>query len=193
MCKSTSPNKSDGAKVTRSIERFSRNHAELSYAFKCNVESCDNPQYYQEYLQFHALTDMRMGMSITYVMLESVDDKPSAILGFVSLKANSLLSEDENGKQTEKPAIEISQFAVADGYERQGVGSDLFKYALALIHQTRSTLGVQYLLVYSDPQAVGFYKKMHCREISSFYEIPNEGWNANCTPMMMKLPEVDVL
>lgn len=138
----------------------------------------------------HALTDMVSGMSVTYVMVEYVNMEPSSILGFISLKTNSLLSEDEKGRQTGKPAIEISQFAVAAGYERQGIGSDLFKYALAIINKSRNDMGVQYLLVYSDPQAVGFYEKMHCRKVSTLYEIPNEGWNANCIPMMIKLPEI---
>ena len=54
----------------------------------------------------HALTDMVSGMSVTYVMVEFVNKIPSSILGFVSLKTNSLLSEDEKGKQKLLPGID---------------------------------------------------------------------------------------
>ena len=184
MCKST-------LKSDRRIELFQTGYYDLAFDFSVNPESCENPDHFQQFLLYNALSDMKTGMGVTYVMLESKGERQDIIIGFVTLKSTSLVLRDEDHSLNGLPAVEISELAVRDHYEQQGIGKALIGYALYVVFELRRRIGVQYMLVCSEPKAVGFYKKQHFIEARTNYTVPHEIWNKSCVPMYMKLPEVD--
>ena len=87
-------------------------------------------------------------------------------------------------------ALEIAELAVDERYERKGVGTELVNIALGAADFLRQHwLGIKYIAVCADPSAVGFYEKEGFRSVATLYEIPRDGWNDNCVPMYIALPE----
>lgn len=121
-------------------------------------------------------------MGVTHVLCEYADDVPVKLWGYISMKATSVISEEENG-HSGKPAIEISELAVDKTVSRRGVGTELIHYALATINLIRKQIGVRFVTVYADAMAVGFYEKVGFTKLSTLYDLPTEDWNADCIPM----------
>nr|WP_166525034.1 GNAT family N-acetyltransferase [Caproicibacter fermentans] len=124
-------------------------------------------------------------------MVESDDNaSPIRILGFITFKASSFLMDDGEGHELGEGAFEISELAVSSECERRGVGTDLVKYATVLATElNEEKLGIRYVVLCADPAAEDFYSKpaLGLHRIGDFYRIPNEHWNTNCIPMVVKL------
>jgi len=172
--------------------RFKSEHLGLAFNFKVNPNSCDNPEHYEHYLMFNALTDRRIGKGVTHVLLEENDQSgEKAIIGFVTSRASSLISEYEDNIDG-RSAIEITEIAISKEYERQGFGTYLLSSAIMIIDEMRSDyLGVEYVVACADTASIPFYEKSNFIPISKYHEIPREGWNKNCIPMVMKLKDID--
>lgn len=182
MCKNTQER-------SRRICKLDGSHFGLALSYFVNPESCGNPNHFHDYLWMDALTDYKSGMGVTYIMLEEDSGIPTAILGFVTLKTSSLIIKSERGFEG-NPAIEIAELSVANGAERTGVGTALCYFAIDKAMEIKTQhVGVKYLLVCSEPKSVDFYKKCHFGRTDDQYTVPREGWNHDCVPMMMKLPE----
>lgn len=83
------------------------------------------------------------------------------MMGFVSLRSSTILSEDENGTMTGSPALEIMVLAVDQDYERRGAGTALIDCVLTQADKLHEEfLGIQHLILVADIIAVGFYEKM---------------------------------
>lgn len=175
------------------IRQYTIEYAGLAQQFRVNPDSCDNPEHYQDYLKYAALSDRRQGMAVTYVLLELINEAPTRIIGFVAFKASSLLSSDE-GKYLGTPALEISELAVDADYEHQGYGNLLIDFAVDTAnHLRRDTLGIRNVVLMADPKAVGFYSRYepHFMKIGDWYAIPYEHWNQDCVGMFIRLPELN--
>ena len=161
-------------------------HALIASNFSCD-KSCGNPDHFNEYLRYYAISDIKTGMGVTHICC-GFDDSgmPVKIIGFVTIKTSSVITDDD-GTFNGKPAVEISELAVDEAWVRQGFGTMLVKYALAKIAETKTNIGVRYVVVCADEQAVEFYKKVGFDSLSSIYEIPREEWNAGCIPMYIDL------
>lgn len=158
----------------------------LAWDFHVSPSSCNNPAYYDEYIRFSALTDKKTGVSVTRVI---VDTDKNKIAGYVSLRASSLVGESASAKKTVQPAVEIAELAVDGEYESSGVGTNLLNIAIATAALLRETIGIRHIIVCSDPCAVGFYKKHGFADVASLYEYLHDGWNDDCHPMYITLPE----
>ena len=113
------------------------------------------------------------------------------IIGFVTLRSSSLISENEN-EVTGRAAVEISEIAIDMRYEKQGFGTALLDFVLLLVDDIKAnTVGIEYVVACADSASVSFYEKNDFVRISEHYEIPREGWNSNCIPMALRLPEID--
>lgn len=169
------------------FEQFQGSHQGFARIFSVNPNSCGNPAHFKEYLLCNAMSDSLTGMGVTHVLAQHDDEgNPTAILGYVTLKTSSLLYRTESG-YSGKPALEISELAVNRQFERQGIGRLLLDYALFCCREIQKSAGVMYLLVYAEPQAVEFYSRvLNFEKMGDLYEIPNEVWNANCVPMLLK-------
>lgn len=158
----------------------------LADSFAVNPTSCENANFYREYLLTTALHDFQTGRAVTHLF---IDDVTNCIMGFVSLRASSVLSYDAEGRMLGSPAIEIAVLAVDQKYERRGVGTDLIDYVLIKAEQMQeNSLGVQHIVLAADEIAVGFYEKMKFGCMADRWELmPKEQWSVNCTPMSMRL------
>jgi hypothetical protein len=54
------------------------------------------------------------------------------------------------------------------------------------------TIGIEYVVACADSASVSFYEKNDFVLLSEHYEVPREGWNRNCIPMALRLPEINV-
>jgi ribosomal protein S18 acetylase RimI-like enzyme len=173
--------------------KLNKEHSGLAFNFQVNPESCDNPGHYENYLRFIAQTDRRIGKGVTHLLIHNdVDSGVGAIVGFVTLRTSSLISENEN-EVSGRAAIEIAEIAVDKSYERQGFGRALLDFVFLLVDEMRlSTVAIEYIVACADTASVAFYEKNDFVRISEHYEIPREGWNINCIPVALKLPEIDL-
>ena len=169
-------------------EKFTNKLAGLAFRFEVNPLSCGNPEHFAQYIRFCAISDNKAGRSVTHVLLNK---EKEVIVGYISLKASSLLTEIEvRGKQvwTGEPALEIAELAVHKNYERQGVGRALIDIAITVATQTNDIiLGIRHLVLAADPKAVPFYERMGFSPIRDYFHIPQDAANAKCVPMFMQL------
>ena len=158
----------------------------LSSSFSVNPSSCENSEFYSEYLKFSALSDMYSGRSTTHLF---IDESANRIMGFVSLRASAIISEGEDGGMTGIPALEVSVLAVDKDYAGQGVGRLLIDYVIRQANELhKNYVGLQYIVLAADTKAVGFYEHMRFVPINSRWkQMPKENWSANCVPMSLYL------
>ncbi len=162
----------------------------LTWNFRVNPESCNNPTHYEEYLKFNALTDQRCGLAVTHVLVEDDDTtRQKKIAGFIALKATSLVKEYEEYNEGH-PALEIAELAIDKEYERHGFGTLLVQFAITTAASLNDNhLGIEYVVLCADPEAVEFYTKapLDFKKLEDYYNLPREGWNQNCIPLLVKI------
>jgi len=173
--------------------QFNKEHAGLALKFQVNPYSCGNHEHYENYLRFIALTDRRIGKGVTHVLLhKNPISSVETIVGFVTLRASSLISEDSNDVLG-CAAVEIAEIAIDKMYERQGYGKTILDFVFLIVDDIRSSIiGVEYIIACADSASVSFYEKNDFVKLSEHYEVPREGWNRNCIPMAIRLPEITV-
>lgn len=156
-------------------------YAVAAFSFSVNPDSCMNPDYFQSFIRFSAITDHISGRGVTHALL---NDDESSLLGFVTLKNTALLT----GRTLGEPALEIVNLAVAHDHERQGVGSALVNFAISTAAQISESLsGVRFLVLGSDPRAVDFYTHLGFHPLDEYWTLPRELTNKTCVPMFMQL------
>ena len=101
--------------------QFNKNHSGLAMNFQVNPDSCDNPEHYENYLRFIALTDKRIGRGITHVLIDDeTRDGSETIIGFVALRTSSLISKNDD-EITGRAAIEITEIAKINTTKEKGL------------------------------------------------------------------------
>jgi len=174
--------------MTRKIELFdSRKHSGLAWAFQVSPSSCGNHEHYENYIKLIAASDYCDGMGTSHVLVEETE-KGERMIGFITLKASSLVSKGD-GILCGVPAVEITELAIDKQFERQNNGRLLLSYAIALVSRLKNdSIGAKHIILCADPMSVGFYEKCGFRKLNETSIIPSEGWNKNCIPMYMTLP-----
>lgn len=166
------------------FEKWSSAIGGLALDFKVNPSSCGNPEYFEEFINYCAISDNKNGMSTTHVF---IDDTTNKVMGFVSLKLSSMLQNFE-GVILGEPALEISNLAVSALYERMGVGTKLIDFVIETAYTMNEKFaGIKYIILAADKKAIGFYKKMEFNEFRQYFEIPRQQDNKNCIPMFMQM------
>lgn len=168
----------------------------LARKFHVNPESCNNPEYFEDFLRFMSCGDYIKGASVTHILIDRNNDtSEERIMGFVSLRASSLTQEeysDERGKIiVGRAALEIFELAVDKDYERQGIGSDLVSIAIDKAAELRKDIGIERLVLCAAETAVGFYIKQEFSKAEDYYGIPRDLTNQTCVAMFKTLPEID--
>jgi len=173
--------------------QFNKEHSGLALNFQVNPDSCDNPGHYENYLRLIALTDRIIGKGVTHVLIHNDSTSGNeVIIGFVTIRASSLISENEN-EISGRAAIEIAEISVDRKYERQGYGTAILDFVFLLVDDLRaSTIGIEYIVACADSASLTFYEKNDFVQLSKHYEVPREGWNRSCIPVALKLPEIDM-
>lgn len=168
------------------IELYRSEFAGLAFSFRVNPDSCGNHEHYEQYIRFSALTDHKCGRGTTFVFL-SEDDKK--LLGYITLRANSYIKTVDD-KPEGDPAMEIFELAVSADVEHNGLGKTLVEYAITLASDIKAqAMGIRYVVVCADKEAVGFYEKIGFGRVADYGDIPRDHWNDNCDPMFLGLPE----
>lgn len=164
------------------IDLINKDNVGLAGLFSVNPRYCANEDFYKHYLLFDALFDLNSGNTVTHVF---IDEGANRIMGYVSLRTNSIVSKGDNNKVIGKPALEISVLAVDKDYERRGVGTILISQAISIATKLhKEYAGVKYLILAADTQAVGFYEKMGFSKFSNQWEqIPAETFSSSYVPM----------
>lgn len=182
------PSVSYEPKENESFEQYSAKHVGIARSFSVRKDSCNQPEHFTDYLLYNALNDAQSGMGVTSVLVRYDENgAPQSIMGYITLKVSALLQDADKGF-TGKPAIEISELAVDKRFEGQGIGVALLSYAVSCFYKIKETAGVMCMLVYAEPNAVGFYKHvLDFAETKDIYEIPHEKWNASCVPMYLNM------
>lgn len=171
------------------IVPFEKELAGLAFDFKVNPDSCGNPGHFENYIRFSAITENRSGQAKTHVVL---DKEKKRIMGFVTLKATALLfgdvGADDTSIQSGYPAIEVVNLAVAQDYERMGVGGALVDFVLLTADDLcNQYLGVRYIVLAADPKAQGFYRHKEFYPVQDYFDMPVDRQSADCVPMMMQI------
>lgn len=174
------------------IEQFNASLAGIARSFCVRENACNNPEHFTNYLIYNAIYEGQSGLNRTFALVQyNEQNEPVCIKGFITLKASSLIQQIENSWDG-KPAIEITELAVHKDFENQGIGKALYDYAIYSCREVCQYVGVMYLLVCAEPNAVGYYKNiLEFQEASDYYDIPREHWNTTCVPMYKRLPTMD--
>lgn len=160
----------------------------MAWGFQVNPSSCGNHEHYEQYIRFSAMGDQKSGLGVTHLFIQE-DEEKQELCGYITLRATAYIVHD--GEQTRGfPALEILELAVAKDAERKGVGTTLVQYAVWLASSmNKNFLGVRYVLLCADIQAVPFYEKLGFEKLADHGEVPRDGWNVDCVPMYLRLPE----
>ena len=174
--------------MPRRFKLFNKSIAGLAWSFQVNPDSCDNPAHYELYLRTSAVTDQMEGRGLTFIFAEEDDREIKEILGFVTLRASSMIRQ--YGEQTRgDAALEITELAVSKDHEREGIGTKMLEFAIVKAAEINENMAsIRYVLVCADPKAVPFYEKYGFAFLHDYGDIPREGWNDDCIPMFLQLP-----
>lgn len=168
-------------------ERLNKDNQGLAWKFHVSPDSCANPDYYSDYIRLSAAADYQIGMGVTHLL---IDKEVNVLAGYMTLRTTSLISTLGDGTKCVQPAVEIAELAVHKDYERRGVGTELLNISIDKVDRIRKAeFGIKSVVVCPDPCAIGFYKNFGFMELSSLYEVLHDGWNNNCDPLILTLPE----
>ena len=173
------------------MDLMSSDYIELAEKFRVNPKHCDNPEHYRNYIWQESISDQKQGMGVTHVFVdENEETKEKKIAGYITLRSSSLIMDTGESYKLGYPALEISELAVDQNYERQNLGTDMVKFAISeALNLNEKEIGIQYVILCADPKAVGFYskKKVGFKKLPIYQQIPRENRNKNCTPMYLKV------
>jgi len=124
--------------------------------FDCGVSALD------EWLKRFALSDLRAGASVTYVL-----ERGSQIVGFYTLAPHTIESEVVPGRlgaglprQRPIPVILLARLGLDRSVQGTGLGGDLLKDALARCAAAADEIGGRAVLVHAkDTGAAAFYQR----------------------------------
>ena len=119
--------------------------------------------------------------------------KEESIIGFITLRTTSFIKKYEDYNEGHS-ALEIAEIAIDQNFEKQGWGSILVKFAISIASNLNTKYaGIEYIVLCADPKAENFYKDFNKpnlgfkKIIDMYAEIPRDGWNVKCIPMLVKL------
>lgn len=158
--------------------------------------SCGNA-YFNEFLFYDAMYETS---SKIYLIVYDND----TLLGFFGLSATGIttIRESEHVKETfNRPAIEITYFAINNEFKHMWynekakkdgnkvyLSNIIFSKLVRFIQQdVRDILGFEFIILYSVPEAVKFYRKHEFQNFDEYMIPGNKQYLSNCTPMVFTL------
>lgn len=126
----------------------------------------------------------------TFVFL---DETNGQIIGYCTYCTSGLKKSYENDSIT-YPAAEIKYFAIDKTYQHKAYDEDfnfsdlmLCEVMKKLIEISEESISFDYVLLYSVPDAVKFYKRNGFYEFTEFMEKDSYHYIEKCVPMFFKL------
>ena len=162
------------------FKRISSVDIELIEEFSCGSDELDKK-----------LKDMKKNdEGTTFVFL---DETNGQIIGYCTYCASSLKKSYENDSVT-YPAAEIKYFAIDKVYQHKSYDEDfnfsdlmLCEILKKLIEISEETISFDYILLYSVPDAVSFYKRNGFLEFTEFMKKDSYTYIDGCIPMFFTL------
>lgn len=169
--------------------KIDTDNAGLGWKFLVNDENCENPDHYNDYIRYQALTDLNDGLGVTYLYVEHDEDtKEDNIMGYMTLRASSFIKDMGESKKFGYPALEIAELAVDKKYSGKHIGTDMVMDAINTANEINETMSIKYIVLCADPTAEAFYKKLEFEKMREIYEeVPREHSNMRCVPMYLRL------
>lgn len=170
-----------------------------------NLFDCGNSAI-NSFLKFNALESSDNNEAKTYIFLNELENK---VIGFFSLRCSAIycdisVSKEDNKSNTDGgrtinfPAIEIDYFAI--DIEYQGLKYDeidddelftlsdaLFGDILGICLEVSKIIAFKFLILYSVPNAINFYKKHNFKEFYIFMNRINNMHVEDCMPMFLEI------
>jgi GNAT superfamily N-acetyltransferase len=117
-----------------------------------------------DYLKKHALANAAAGLAKTFVI--GLEKQPATVVGYYSIAAGSVEKHKASTRVSTGtpnyniPVVRLARFAVACQYQRHGLGSNMFHYALKQIAGASEILGIRAVLVHAkNEKAANFYQQ----------------------------------
>ena len=120
------------------------------------------------------------------------------MLGFFGITATGIITnkmENDNIKEIyNEPAIEINYFAIDVNYQHKIIStenklyySNLIFYNILYFINNIDILGFEFIVLYSVPSAINFYKKHGFKEFESYMSANDKQYLQGCTPLFIKI------
>ncbi len=153
---------------------------DLVSGFCCGKEGLDN------YLKEQALKDQEDHKATTTLIIKTYKGITS-LIGFYTLKNTCILFRSANTVRG-YPAIEIVFLAIDKKYQRKGLGSKVLKKIIyKSIEISRSFSAITVLILSSEQDAVGFYKKNRFIDFPYVFEILYDDCRTSTIPLLLNL------
>jgi ribosomal protein S18 acetylase RimI-like enzyme len=115
------------------------------------------------------------------------------LVAYSSIKCASLRVQENAAYSSVFPAIEVIMLCVDDRYRRKGIGNAVLSHLIRTAYTIKNFAGVRLITLFSVKEAVPFYKqKFNFRELSAGMEVFLTPVYANCIPMYLALPRMQV-
>ena len=166
----------------RSDIHIKKADGEMPRGFECRKQD------FTEYLKYNAVYDQQQRMGQLYLAMHK-----DRVVGYMMLAANRLDKDKQKKLGIDSyghiPAMLISLLAVDKRYERQGIGRFMVQYAQNLATGVAADMGCRVVLVNSEPDVVGFYKKFKFVEIGLEEDHVNMYFDLGTAPLNLTITE----
>jgi ribosomal protein S18 acetylase RimI-like enzyme len=140
----------------RKLEPLAKSHAREG--FDCGSEPLNT------FLKHTARQHAERGISRTFVLVEEDDPEPKRILGFFSLnlcqlRADALPPNEAKRLPRATPGVRLGRLAVANEYQRQGIGKILLVAAM-----------VKFMEIYDRAGGIGLFVDAKDQDAKRYYE-----------------------
>ena len=153
---------------------------ELIAAFSCGSAELDKK-----------LSEIRSDEYITGYAF--VDNDAQRIIGYCAFNASGLTLSNDRERIT-YPAAEIKYFAIDEAYQHRQYSEEMnfsdyiFSKVIAHLYDiSENVIAIRFVLLYSVPAAVTFYKRNFFEEFSSYMENDTYRYITGCVPLYYPL------
>lgn len=173
-----------GEEIEFELTVLSPNSDKLLGDFDCGTEVFNN------YIRNDSYRD---NSCVTYIVTDKAAHKT---IGFASLACSGICFQVDNYRKT-LPAIEIKYFAIVSEYQklRQNRETEHLYFSDRILCElikrcydiSTQIIGAEYIVLYSVPSAVWFYRRNKFNEYNQYMNPDNTLFLEGCTPMFMNL------
>lgn len=166
------------------IEKLSQSNFKYINNFSCGNNEIDS------YLIKKAIDDDE---GTTYLV---IDELYSEVIGYCTMCCSGLTSKYQNSIRT-LPAIEIKYFALSENVQKilYDEDDDHYYFSDYIFHTfigmceniAQTVIAAKYIILYSVPSAIYFYKRIGFTNFSKFHEPDNYLYINGCTPMYAEI------
>ena len=122
-----------------------------------------------------------------------IDNEARRIIGYCAFSTSGLTLSNGRERIT-YPAVEIKYFAIDEAYQHRQYSEEMnfsdyiFSKVIAHLYDINdNVIAIKYVLLYSVPAAVNFYKRNFFQEFAPYMENDNYRYITGCVPLYYPL------